>query len=221
MQTPHLPSPGPSLDATLAAAAAGDGAAWAALVEAYAPRLYSLLLRQCGDRDLAEELTQATFVRIVSHLNRYDEQGRFEPWLFRIGINLLRDEARRRKRQAKTLQDRAGQPDHGRVAAWDTVQDHIAQHRDTPDHLRSPLEHIERDEQVQLLREAIAALPPADQQVLHLRHTAGLSFAQIAQVLQEPLGTVLARGHRALQKLKKSLLQDENRPPAARNPQSA
>ncbi len=220
MQPSH-PSPGPSLDATLAAAAAGDGAAWASLVETYAPRLYSLLLRQCGDRDLAEELTQATFVRIVSHLNRYDEQGRFEPWLFRIAINLLRDEARRRKRQARTLQDRSDGPTGGHVAAWDTVQDHMAQSRDTPDHLRTPLEHVERDEQVQLLRDAIATLPPADQQVLHLRHTAGLSFAQIAEVLQEPLGTVLARGHRALQKLKKCLLHDENLPPAARSGQSA
>ena len=56
-----------------------------------------------------------------------------------------------------------------------------------------------------LLKQAIETLPEADREVLHLRHTAGLSFAQIAETLDQPLGTVLARGHRALGKLKKRM----------------
>jgi RNA polymerase sigma-70 factor (ECF subfamily) len=70
------------------------------------------------------------------------------------------------------------------------------------------LERISRAEQVELLREAIAGLNAADQEILALRHTAGLSFAQIAETLGQPLGTVLARGHRALGKLRK-LLEDQ------------
>jgi RNA polymerase sigma-70 factor (ECF subfamily) len=61
-----------------------------------------------------------------------------------------------------------------------------------------------------MLRRAVARLPEADQQILTLRHTAGLSFAQIAETLGEPLGTVLARGHRALAKLKKLIEKQEN-----------
>jgi len=67
----------------------------------------------------------------------------------------------------------------------------------------TPFEQLNRAEQVDLLRQAIASLPEADREVIHLRHTAGLSFAQIAETLEQPLGTVLARGHRALAKLKK------------------
>ena len=55
------------------------------------------------------------------------------------------------------------------------------------------------------LHEAIARLPEADRQVLHLRYTAEMSYQQIADTLEQPLGTVLARGHRALKKLKAML----------------
>ena len=84
----------------LAAAARGDEAAWQHLVQIYTPRVFALLTRQCGDRELAEEMTQATFVKLVVSLDRYSEQGKFEPWLFRIAMNELRDEMRRRKRRA-------------------------------------------------------------------------------------------------------------------------
>ncbi len=90
----------PGIDQTLRAAIEGDQSAWRELVESYSGRVYGLLLRQCRNAELAEEITQATFVKIVSKLPDYDEQGRFEWWLFRIAINRLRDEMRRRKRQA-------------------------------------------------------------------------------------------------------------------------
>ncbi len=96
---------------TLRDAAAGDAEAWRQLVSAYTPRVFGLLVKQCGDRDLAEEITQATFVRIVSKLEGYVEQGRFEPWLFRIAMNRLRDEMRRRKRQARPMSGESGGAD--------------------------------------------------------------------------------------------------------------
>ena len=96
-------TPDHTLDATLAAAASGDGDAWRRLVDAYAPRVFALVLRQCGDRELSEEIAQATFVKVVTHLSKYNEQGRFEPWLFRIAMNKLRDEMRRQKRQARPM----------------------------------------------------------------------------------------------------------------------
>ncbi len=65
-------------------------------MELYSGRLYALLVRQCGDGELAEEITQATFVKVVTQIGRYREQGKFEPWLFRIAMNQLRDEMRRR-----------------------------------------------------------------------------------------------------------------------------
>ncbi len=208
------PGNGPGLDQTLAMAAQGDPDAWRDLVEAYTRRVYGLLLRQCNDRDLAEEITQATFVKVVTKLGDeegYEERGKFEAWLFRIAMNQLRDEMRRRKRQARPMDmtpgtGRGGEDGREDPSEWAAAQGQIALRRepDWPD----PTDAASTAEQVELLRDAIQTMSAADQEILYLRHTAGLSFAQIAQTLGQPLGTVLARGHRALGKLRQMLAQD-------------
>lgn len=192
---------------TLSAAASGDGAAWTGLVSAYSGRVFGLLVKQCGDRDLAEELTQATFVKVVEKLpdtSGYEERGKFEPWLFRIAMNKLRDEMRRRKRQARPtdMSPGADREDSPNPAAGMTAEPREGGAGE------DPVDRLDRAEQIEQMRQAIAELPEADQEILHLRHTAGLSFAQIAETLEQPLGTVLARGHRALGKLKKRMVDD-------------
>jgi RNA polymerase sigma-70 factor (ECF subfamily) len=201
----------PTLDQTIRAAAAGDAAAWRGLVESFTPRVFGLILRQCGDRDLADEITQATFVKIVVKLtgkDGYQEQGKFEPWLFRIAMNELRDEMRRRKRQARPFSlllgsapGSGGADDEGADAADSLgAGDQIAGRASNP--WPDPFDQADHAEQLQRLRAAVATMSEPDREVLYLRHTAGLSFAQIAQTLGQPLGTVLARGHRALGKLR-------------------
>ena len=196
-------APDPDLKPTLEQAVAGDGQAWRRLVEAYSPRVFGLLLRQCGDRDLAEELTQATFVQVVANLGRYSEKGRFEPWLFRIAMNQLRDEMRRRKRQARPMDMAEGAAEGQAGSEWAAVQDRAVQIGATAP--TDPFERVSRAEQIDRLRQAVDQLPEADRQIVHLRHTGGLTFKQIAETLDQPLGTVLARGHRALAKLKKAM----------------
>lgn len=209
--------------------------AWRTIIEQFAPRVFGLLVRQCGDRELAEEITQATFVKIVVNLGKYNEQGRFEPWLFRIAMNRLRDEMRRRKRQAKTMDMTSSGGADGTGAAssggsstggsqWAAVQDKVVrrsaeENRDD----ENPLEKISRAEQVDRLRVAIATMSEADQEIIHLRHTAGMSFAEIAESLEQPLGTVLARGHRALAKLKNLMMEPDEKTagkPTVRNDDS-
>lgn len=182
------------LDQTLQAAADGDADAWRKVVELYSSRVYGLLYRQCGDGDLAEEMTQSTFVKILSKLDEYQEQGKFEAWLFRIALNRLRDEMRRRKRQAMTVDFDAAPPES------------FGHRSDEP----GPTRVVEQDEQIARLREMVDQLPEADRQLLHLRYTAELSFARIAETLDQPLGTVLARGHRALKKLRRMLDEEED-----------
>lgn len=204
---PQAPSmmPEPRLNQVLAAAAKGDAQAWRELVSLYSKRVYGLLVRQCGDRELAEEITQATFVRVVGHLQGYDERGKFEPWLFRIAMNLLRDEMRRRKRQAKTMDMNASQTDA--PSAWAAAESRVVLRQDPAD--SDPAGLTLRAEAVESLKKALTQLSPTDQEILYLRHTAGLGFAEIAKTLKQPLGTVLARGHRALAKLRK-LMGDSN-----------
>ena len=174
------------IEPTLRAAAKGDQAAWRSLVESYSGRVFGVIYRQCGDRDLAEEITQATFVKVVRKLDGYQEQGRFESWLFRIAVNRLRDEMRRRKRQATPTDFAASPPE---AFGWTDESD-------------QPDRQLEATEQAARLHAAIAKLPEADREILHLRYTAELGFKEIAAMLDQPLGTVLARGHRALKKLK-------------------
>ena len=181
---------GASLEETLQRAAAGDEAAWRDIVEAYSPRVFGLIRAQCGNLDLAEEITQSTFCTIVERIGRYSEVGRFESWLFRIAMNRLRDEMRRRRRQAnpvesETLVGLAGAGDRPDESAGGGGED------------------------VAALQAALGRLSEADRQVVHLRHFTGLSFAAIAEILGEPLGTVLARQHRALKKLRQNLEGDE------------
>ena len=167
----------------LARAARGDEAAWRSLVEAYSGRVYGLLRSQGADPELAEEIAQSTFCTVAQKLAEYVDAGRFESWLFRIAMNRLRDHARRRRRHAKpagegevleALAGAAPDPDEGRAGG----------------------------EELAALRAAVARLSESDREVIDLRHVAGMSFKQMADHLGEPLGTLLARHHRALAKLR-------------------
>lgn len=206
IRTDARPMNQPSLDAdTLALAASGDEAAWRVIVGVYGPRVFGLLQAQCRDAELAEEVTQSVFCTLATKIRQrneggvggerdgmdgvYREQGRFEPWLFRIAINRLRDEMRGRSRRARnveSLDERAGTEQGGSLARAGAATGAGPELR----------------EELQQMHAAIGQLPEADRLVIQLRHLADLSFKQIAELLEEPLGTVLARQHRALKKLK-------------------
>ncbi len=180
-----------ALDTTLDLASRGDQSAWRAIVDQYAPRVYGLLKSQCGDAELAEEIAQSVFCTVAAKLTGHDgyvEQGKFEAWIFRIAVNRLRDEMRRRRRQAVAVDQ----------AALDE--------RPAP----SRNGFLPRDDEECLaLRAALERLSAADRQIIEYRYIGGLSFKQMADLLDEPLGTVLARQHRALRKLRDLL---ENSP---------
>ncbi|MEY3021624.1 MAG: polymerase sigma factor SigW [Planctomycetota bacterium] len=165
----------------LAQAAGGDSGAWRTLVRVFAPRVHGLLRAQCRDPELAEEITQSTFCTVAARIGDYEESGRFEPWLFRIAMNRLRDEMRRRARQARAAGDAIGE------AAGATRE------RGSPD---ADAELRDR------LRDAMARLGEADREIIDLRHVGGLSFKELSEYYDEPVGTLLARHHRALKKVR-------------------
>ncbi len=181
---------------TLSQAASGDQEAWRRLVEAYSSRIFGLIRARCNDPGLAEEITQSTFCTLATKLENYTEVGKFESWLFRIAINRLRDEMRRRKRQATPVAD-------------DTLS---GLHANTNLSMGSGSSSEADPEMNKQLRDALGHLSDADQKILQLRHFGDLSFKQIAEILNEPLGTVLARQHRALKKLREILQRDDSSP---------
>lgn len=184
------------LASILQRAARHDPDAFAALYEAYAPRVYGLLVRMVRSRDLAEDLLQDTFLRVARMISEYSHDGRFEAWLFRIAANLARDHVRKVGRRGTMTPLDAATDDSD---PWEPA--------DTRD--GSPDAGLDRQEQVAALEAAIAELPDDDREIVLLRHYADLPFREIAELMGAPLGTVLARGHRALKKLRAKLADEE------------
>jgi RNA polymerase sigma-70 factor, ECF subfamily len=164
----------------------GDPEAFAALVEACWARVYSLALSLLRDEAAAMDVAQRTFVKVITGIGRFRGQARFETWLYRITLNAARDEGRSRRRF---------------VSLGDSV---AARHSD-------PSPGPERDaiHQDLLARvpEAVASLKPVLRVPIVLRHTQGLSYSEIAEVLGCSKGTVasrLSRAYRALARCLKS-----------------
>ncbi len=170
----------------MVAAGKGDERAWKGLIDLYGRRVYALAKSRCGRHDTAEEITQSVFATLATKIGSasensgaYTEMGRFESWLFRIAMNRIRDEMRRQKRQAEPT-------DPSRMQLGGMADPATA----------------ESEELLSRLRGALGQLSDSDREIVELRHHAGMSFKQMADMLEEPLGTLLARHHRALRKIK-------------------
>jgi RNA polymerase sigma-70 factor (ECF subfamily) len=190
-------------------AASGDQAAWARLVGEYSPRVYALLHSRCRDAELAEEITQAVFASVAEKLPVYSEQGKFGPWVFQIAMNRWRDELRRRHRQrtataGETLDRLSGGSGGARSGGGVSGSGGSSGSVGYRSHDPAAADALDR---------ALAQLSEPDRDVIDLRHVGGLSFKQMADALGEPVGTLLARHHRALAKLRALIEADLGRPP--------
>ena len=174
----------------LARCQAGDRAAWDVLVDAYWQRLFGYALRATNNAELAQDLVQETFLRIVQRLGCYDDQGKFEAWLFRILVNLVRDHGRGLSRHP--TQSTVIEIDGERIELTDELSGKVP----------PPFDPLHLQEDVDALQTAMRELPEGDRQILLLRHFADMPFKDIARTLNCPIGTVLARAHRALGKLR-------------------
>lgn len=165
-------------------AAAGEVAAFEALVLRWEGPLYNFLLRFAGEEDLALEVRQETFLKAFAARRRYRPTAKFSTWLYTIALNAARSELRKRGTRAK----------HIAVDAEELL-------RRVPDARGNPSQEAEREELAALIEEALAALPPEQREVVMLRHFGGLSFPQIAQVVGCPLSTAKSRMTYALARL--------------------
>lgn len=180
------------LERLLAKAQQHDPAAMHSLVQAYSPRVYGLIFRMTGSRDAAEELVQATFLRVVRMLPTYQHSGRFTAWLFRIASNLVRDRARRNERRRRAFEPDAIRRDGEQLDSPDPGEP-------------GPAARLLSKEAGERLQASLDRLPEADREIILLRHFSDMPFRDIAEMLNIPLGTALSRAHRALARLKDDL----------------
>lgn len=178
----------------LARAGTGDGAAAAALLDRLGPRLMAFCLRMTGgDRALAEDIVQESFLRLWKRAGDWDAEGaaRLSTWLGRVAANLAID-ARRRARRNVALDDGM----------------------DIPDGAPSAVARIIRAEGLSALDAALATLPERQRQAVVLRHVEGYSNPDIAAMLGcgvEAVESLTARGKRRLAEILRTKEAEDDR----------
>jgi RNA polymerase sigma-70 factor (ECF subfamily) len=170
---------------------AGDPEAFRSLVDRHSRSILNLAYRMTGDAADAEDLTQESFLLAYARLREFRPGARFHPWLYTIALNLCRTHLRRRAlaRWWPTARAREGGPT-------------VAEPRESAPDPEQALLGREAD---QRLQDAIRALPARYREVFVLRQAQGLSYEEIAGLLDLPLGTVEARLFRARRRLVESL----------------
>ena len=184
-------APGPSeIDerALIQRCIAGDATAFEPLVEKYRQRVWRLAYQVLHDREEAWDVAQEAFVRAFHSLPSFRGQSAFYTWLFRITVNVATDRHRQRGAQA-----RAFGPERVSEEEWA---------RTTPDPGGGPEQQAARKEQRERIRNALDALPPKARTIIMLSDVEGLSYREIAEVLNCPIGTVMSRLHNARKRLK-------------------
>ena len=166
---------------------ADDHDAFARLVERWETPIQRLCARMTGDLHQAEDLAQEAFARVFAKRHAYEPTGKFSTWLWRIALNLCRDDLRRRRCRPESSLD-LGEDGEGGSAELAG---------ETP----SPVEAAVALEQAEIVRRALLKLPEHHRTVVVLRHYEGLKFSEIAEVLGIPEGTVKSRMNEALSRL--------------------
>jgi len=179
------------LSRIIAQAKAGDTAAYESLMAAYQARLFGYFLRATGRQHDAEDLFGELVLRLVRNIKDYDEQGRFEAWLFRMAANLNRDRIRKLKARPATLSLSNGRDEEKSIG-----RNLPAAQPDVDAGLLSEELSLE-------LHEALARLDDVTRDMILLRHFGEMSFKEISKEFHCPLGTALARIHRGLKMLRK------------------
>jgi RNA polymerase sigma-70 factor (ECF subfamily) len=179
------------LRATIASAQGGHAQGFEALVEAYGPRLYGYFYRATGSHHDAEDLLAELMLRLVRMLTGYDDRGRFEPWLFRIAANMVRDRIRRMRSNPPGV-SLSVESDSGQTLA-----------EELPGQADAVEAGMLSAEVSAKLSRALDKLDETTRQMILLRYFGDMSFKEIAELFECPLGTALARVHRGLQTLRR------------------
>jgi len=170
------------LDEILIEEAKQNPAVFDELVLRYQDRLYNFLYRMTGNREDAQDLTQEAFLRIFKALDRFRSGAPFLPWMYKIAMNLAINHQKGRNRTTP-------------------LEDDVP----TTSLFSSPESVTEQREAQRHISKAIMELPADYRAVILLRHGDELSYEEITQVLEIPLGTTKVRLHRARMLLQQKL----------------
>lgn len=161
----------------------GERNAFSELVCIHAQGVRNVIYRMCGDAQIAEDAAQETFIQAWLHLSSYRPQTSLRNWLYRIAVNAATDMLRKEQR----------------------ILPNALEDLQLSDPLPGPEAVFSQEERTTLVKKAIVSLPDACRAVLVLREYEEMSYHEIAEALDIPLGTVMSRLNYARKLLKERL----------------
>lgn len=164
-------------------AQSGDRNAFSELVRTYSQGVMNVVYRMCGDMHVAEDAAQETFIQAWIKLSSYRQKSSLRNWLYRIAVNTAIDMLRKEKR----------------ILPGEIEDLNLTDPEPGPEALFASSERTE------VVQEAVLTLPDASRTVLVLREFEGLSYQEIADALEIPVGTVMSRLNYARKILKEKL----------------
>ncbi|MCR4804921.1 MAG: sigma-70 family RNA polymerase sigma factor [Clostridia bacterium] len=175
------------LQKTIDLAVSGDEQAFASLISAVQNKAYAMAYRYMGNDADTRDAMQEAFIKMYRYLGTFQGGSSFETWFFRILINTCLDELRKRKHASE--------------------QEDIDEHYEIADEREGTEELLLKKERQKAVRDAIKQLSEDAKNIIILRELQGLSYEELADVLDIEPGTVKSRLNRAKQKLKSILME--------------
>lgn len=180
-------------DAIVRRALAGEEDLFGVLVRRYQSRILAHVARMIGSREEALDLSQEIFIKVFQALDRYNPEYKFSTWLFRIAGNASIDYLRKRRPRTISL-DAPAVDSAGRVSSPEYKSPQL-----------DPYAELRNSERGSAIARAIESLPFEFRELITLRHFTGLSYEEIAEIKEMPLGTVKNKLFRARAVLKERL----------------
>jgi len=174
----------------------GDAAAFETLYRRYEKPLFAFIYRLVPDSTDTESLFQETFFRLVRAKGKYRAPAQFKTWLFQIAVNLCRDRMRRMKHRSHLSLNSPlpSQDGHG-AELQDVISDPSA----------AVDKSVETAELETAVKGAVASLPEDEHIVVVLKEYQGLKYSEIAEITNQPIGTLRSINHRAHERLRSAL----------------
>ncbi|MCL1982834.1 MAG: sigma-70 family RNA polymerase sigma factor [Clostridiales bacterium] len=173
----------------------GDEGSFEALISSCKGKAYNVALRYMANEEDALDALQESFIKIFRHLDKFNEQSRFDTWVYKIVVNSCNDMLRKSKKNQYA--DSVYRYDGGDEAAIEIV-----------DKSPGPPELLERKEESAYILNCLERVGVEHKEILVLRDIQGFAYDEISEILDCPVGTVKSKISRARQKLKEIYLQN-------------
>lgn len=195
----HMPNIDRQEKELISRAKQGDMLAFEELILQHEKIVYNVAFRMMNHSEDAKDLSQEVFLKAYKNLEKFDERSSFSTWLYRITTNTCIDEMRRRKGKQSYSLDAELENEEG------SIQQQMASEEETPE------ERLLREEGKSEILQALDTLSEEHKAAVILRDIRGMSYEEISEIIELPMGTVKSRISRARNQLKAEILKIRER----------